>query len=253
MFIKKREIYNLFNQVIYSITIKNNNNYEITFNNFGGYVHSVKIPYKNEPNKFEDVILGYDDFNQCLEAPDYFNSIIGRVSNRISNSKFILNNSLYQVSNNDGDNHLHGGREGFNKKIWTINHLSKNDKEIVCELGYVSKNLEEGYPGNLDCKVTYILNNQNEFIIKNSAISDEDTIVNMTNHNYWNFHGHGNHYKNITDHTVKIFSSNVCENNDQSIPTGKILPVKNTQFDFIDNTKITQNSSYIDIRKRHMI
>lgn len=241
MFIKKRKIYSLFNQVIYSITIKNNNNYEITFYNFGGYVHSVKIPYKNEPNKFEDVILGYDDFNQCLEAPDYFNSIIGRVSNRISNSKFILNNSLYQVSNNDGDNHLHGGREGFNKKIWTINHLSKNDKEIVCELGYVSKNLEEGYPGNLDCKVTYILNNQNEFIIKNSAISDEDTIVNMTNHNYWNFHGHGNHYKNITDHTVKIFSSNVCKNNDQSIPTGKILPVKNTQFDFIDNTKITQN------------
>ena len=125
---KKREIYNLFNQVIYSITIKNNNNYEITFNNFGGYVHSVKIPYKNEPNKFEDVILGYDDFNQCLEAPDYFNSIIGRVSNRISNSKFILNNSLYQVSNNDGDNHLHGGREGFNKKFGLLIILVKTIK-----------------------------------------------------------------------------------------------------------------------------
>ncbi len=108
-------------------------------------------------------------------------------------------------------------------------------------MGYVSVNLEEGYPGNLDCKVTYTLNNNNEFIINNSAVSDADTIVNITNHNYWNFHGHGDHYKNITDHTVKIFSSNVCENNEQSIPTGKTLSVQNTQFDFIEEKVITQN------------
>jgi len=226
---------------IHSITLINDNNFKIIFYTYGGYIHNVIIPYKNKPDKFEDVILGYDDFNQCLEAPGYFNSIIGRVGNRISNSKFTLNNNTYQLFNNVGDNHLHGGKEGFNKKIWSINDLTKNDNELICELGYISKNLEEGYPGNLDCRVTYTLNNENEFIIKNFAVSDADTIVNITNHNYWNFHGHGDHYKNITDHTVKIFSSSVCENNEKSIPTGKILPVENTQFDFIKEKIITQD------------
>ena len=185
--------------------------------------------------------MGYGNFKQCLEAPGYFNSIIGRVGNRISNSEFTLNNNVYKLSNNIGENHLHGGKEGFNKKIWSINNLNKNDEDIVCELGYVSKNLEEGYPGNLICKVTYTFNNENEFIITNSAISDADTIVNITNHNYWNFHGHSDYYQNISDHTVKIFSSRVCENDIESIPTGKILPVKNTQFDFTEEKIITQD------------
>lgn len=237
----KKKINSINGDDIYSVTFINDNDYKITFYTYGGYIHNIIIPYKNNPNKFEDVILGYDDFNQCLEAPGYFNSIIGRVGNRISNSEFTLNNNTYKLFNNIGVNHLHGGKEGFNKKIWSINSLRKSDKDIVCELGYVSKNLEEGYPGNLVCKVTYTLNNKNEFIITNSAISDADTIVNITNHNYWNFHGHGDHYKNIIEHTVKIFSSKVFENNEQSIPTGKILSVENTQFDFIDEKIITQD------------
>jgi aldose 1-epimerase len=145
------------------------------------------------------------------------------------------------LHNNVGDDHLHGGKEGFNKKIWSINSLIKNENEIICELGYVSKHLEEGYPGELVCTVTYILNNSNEFIIKNTAVSNEDTLVNITNHNYWNFHGHGDYYKNITDHTVKILSSKVFENNDKSIPTGNILAVDNTQYDFVENKIITQD------------
>ena len=236
----KEKINSIKGKDIYSITFINDNNFKITFYTYGGYIHNVIIPYKNDPNKFEDVILGYDNFNDCLKASDYFNSIIGRVGNRISNSKFILNKNTYKLFSNTGVNHLHGGKEGFNKKVWSINQISKNDNEIICELGYVSKNLEEGYPGNLDSTVSYILNNQNEFIIKHSAVCDEDTIVNMTNHNYWNFHGHGDYYNNITNHTVKIFSSSVYENNEEFIPTGKILPVKNTQFDFKNEKIITQ-------------
>ena len=237
----KKKIHSISGVDIYSITLINDNNYKITFYTYGGYIHNVVIPYKNNPDKFEDVILGYDDVDHWLKAPGYFNSIIGRVGNRISNSKFSLNGNTYKLFNNVGDNHLHGGKEGFNKKIWSINNLSKNDHELICELSYVSENLEEGYPGNLDCRVTYTLNNENEFIINNSAVSDADTIVNITNHNYWNFHGHGDYYKNIVDHTVKIFSSSVFENNDQSLPTGKILSVKNTQFDFIEEKAITQD------------
>ena len=236
----KQKIDTVNGEDIYCITFINDNNFKITFYTYGGYIHNVIIPYKNNPDKFEDVILGYGDFNKCMEGSGYFNSIIGRVCNRISNSEFTLNNNTYKLFNNIGDDHLHGGNEGFDKKIWSIYYLKKNDTELKCELGYMSKNLDQGYPGNLDCKVTYSLNNKNEFMIKNSAVSDADTIVNITNHNYWNFHGHGDHYKNITDHTIKIFSSYVFENNEQLIPTGKILPVENTQFDFIDEKIITQ-------------
>ena len=237
---KKKIVNSINGNNIYSITFINDNNFQITFYTYGGYIHNIILPYKDNPGKFEDVILGYDDWDQCLEAPGYFNSIIGRVGNRISNSKFLLNNKSYRLHNNVGNDHLHGGKKGFNKKIWSISNLAKNDTEITCELRYYSHNLEEGYPGNLDCKVTYSLNNKNEFKIFNTAVSDEDTLVNITNHNYWNFHGHGNHYKNITDHTVRIFSKNFRENNNLSIPTGKVLPVKNTKYDFVDNKIITQ-------------
>ena len=236
----KEKINSINGNDIHSITFINDNNFKITFYTYGGYIHNIIIPYKNDPDRFEDVILGYGDFNQCLEATDYFNSIIGRVSNRISNSKFTLNNKLYKLTNNLDEHHLHGGTEGFNKKIWSINNLIKNDNEINCELSYVSKDLEEGYPGNLDCKITYTLNNSNEFIIKNTANSDADTIVNITNHNYWNFHGHKEFYKNITGHTIRIFSPYVHENNIDSIPTGKILSVKNTKYDFLNKKIITQ-------------
>ena len=161
----KKKINSINGEDIYSITFINDNNFKITFYTYGGYIHNVIIPYKNNPDKFEDVILGYDDFNQCLEAPGYFNSIIGRVGNRISNSKFVLNNNTYTLFNNAGDDHLHGGKEGFNKKVWSIKNLIRNNNELICELGYLSKNLDEGYPGNLDCRVIYTLNNDNEFTI----------------------------------------------------------------------------------------
>jgi aldose 1-epimerase len=236
-----KEKINSINAVdVYSVTFINDNDFSITFYTYGGYIHNILIPYKNEPYKFEDVILGYNNFNDCLEAPGYFNSIIGRVGNRISNSEFELNNQKYKLSKNIDPNHLHGGIEGFNKKIWKINNFNETQNEISCELGYYSNNLEEGYPGNLDCTATYTLNNENEFIIKYIALSDEDTLVNITNHNYWNFHGHGDYYKNITDHNVAVFSDFVCVNNENSIPTGKLFKVKNTHFDLSQEKNITQ-------------
>ena len=236
-----KEKINSINAVdVYAVTFINDNDFSITFYTYGGYIHNILIPYKNEPYKFEDVILGYNNFSDCLEAPGYFNSIIGRVGNRISNSEFELNNQKYKLSKNIDPNHLHGGIEGFNKKIWKINNVNETQNELRCELKYFSENFEEGYPGNLDCTATYTLNNENEFIIKYTALSDEDTLVNITNHNYWNFHGHGNYYKNITDHNVTIFSDFVCENNENAIPTGKLLKVKNTHFDLSQEKNITQ-------------
>ena len=237
------------NREINVVTFTNDNNFTISFYTFGGYINSVLIPYRDDYSKFEDVILGYENLEDCKSASSYFNAIIGRVGNRISNSEFVLNNYTYRLSNNDGNNHLHGGKEGFNKKIWKINNIEKNSDELICELSYISKNLEEGYPGNLTCTTTYKLNNENEFIIKYSAVSDSDTIVNMTNHNYWNFHGHGKYYQNISNHNVTLYSERVCLNDSNVIPTGKLVNVKNTHFDLLEEKNITQkflNSGGID-------
>jgi len=225
---------------INEISFTNDNNFVVSFYNFGGYVHRVLIPYKKNPNIFEDVLLGYEKFEDCQISPDYFNCIVGRVGNRIANAEFELNNKKYKLSNNVGSNHLHGGEFGFNRKIWNINAINENKNELSCELGYFSQHLEEGYPGNLNCKTTYTLNNKNEFIIKFSASSDKDTVVNMTNHNYWNFHGHSNYYQNIKNHSIKIYSHYVCESDSAAIPTGNLINVRNTKFDFLNRKNISQ-------------
>ena len=213
------------------IEIKNSNNYKIKFYTYGGYIHEVLIPRIKNPSIQEDVLLGYGDFEDILKADGYFNSIIGRVCNRISNSRFILNDIEHNLYPNVPPDHLHGGKEGFNKKIWKLDGLKKDKNSVRCYLSYLSKNLEENYPGNLYCKTTYEFNESNEFIINFEASSDKDTIVNLTNHNYWNFHGHKDFYQNIVDHNVKIESNFICENNKNSIPTGKILNVNSTKFD----------------------
>ena len=164
---------------------------------------------------------------------DIFNitCIVGRVCGRIPNSRFYLNNKEYILYPNDGKNHLHGGQSGFNKKIWKIDKLEKYSDEITCSLYYKSTNLEENYPGNLDCIVEYIFNNNNELFIRFNANSDEDTFVNLTNHNYWNFHGHNNFYQNIVNHKIKILADSYCETNENLIATGHIAKSLNTKYD----------------------
>ena len=239
------KVHNDYKKDITSINLINDNNFEICFYNYGGYIHNIFIPYKKNEKIREDVILGYDDQKQLIEAPGYFNSIIGRVGNRINNSKFTLNKKVYNLNSNIYPNHLHGGNEGFNKKIWEIVDLKKNKNEMICKMRYYSKHLEEGYPGNLECYATYLFNNDNEFTIQYEAISDQDTILNLTNHNYWNFHGHGNEYQNIENHIVCVKSKSICETDENSIPTGKILDVEGTKFnlnnDFLINDAFLKN------------
>ncbi len=222
---------NKYNIDIDVIEIKNSNNYKIKFYSLGGYINEIHIPYLNDISTHEDVILGYDKLDDILEGQDYFNFIIGRVCNRISNSQFTLNKRNYKLYSNDNNHCIHGGKKGFSNKIWKINEIKKKENFIRCTMNYYSKDMEENFPGNLECTTTYELNNKNEFKIIYQAKTDQDTIVNMTNHNYWNFHGHKSEYQNIIDHYVKINSEFICENNDQAIPTGKLLNVKNTKYD----------------------
>ena len=226
---------------VFSLTFINNNNYKINFYNFGGYIHQIHIPYQSNKERTEDVLLGYNDFDDCKISRGYFNSIIGRVGNRIGNAKFNLNNKEYNLFKNDPPNHLHGGEEGFNKKIWKILKIEENSNFLSCTMEYVSPHLEENYPGNLDCKAKFTLNNNNESIISFCAKTDEDTIVNLTNHNYWNFHGHKNNYQNIVNHNVFIEADHICEIDESYIPTGKIISVKDTKFDLNNTFHISQN------------
>jgi aldose 1-epimerase len=245
----KKIIHSISGNDIHSITIVNDNNFKITFYTYGGYIHEVHIPYHNQEDKTEDVLLGYGNIDGVLESHGYFNTIVGRVANRIGSSKFIIEDNEYQLYSNDNSNHLHGGKVGFNKKIWKIENIKETKNSIKCIMKYLSKDMEENYPGNLDCTVTYELNNNNELLINFVATSDKDTIVNMTNHNYWNFHGHTNSYQNNEDHVVCINSKSICETDEQSIPTGKILDVEGSKFDLQKDFLINKdflNSGGID-------
>ena len=236
MKIKKKQIYKN-NDNIYLIEFINDNNFKFKFLNLGCYIKSIKIPYLNS-EKSEDVILGYKNLKDIKNDKSYFNATIGRVAGRISNSFFELDKKKYTLFNNDKKHHLHGGMYGFNKKIWQIMKLKKEYNYASCTMIYNSPHLEEGYPGNLKCYVKYSLNNQNQIIIDFKAKTDKKTLVNLTNHNYWNFNGHNNFYNNIANHEILINARKYYEVNRDLLPTGRILNVKKTTFDFTKFKKI---------------
>ena len=253
---KISKLSNNYNLDIHIIDIINSNNYKIKFYTYGGYMHEVHIPTYSDSSQQEDVLLGYGSIKDIIDADGYFNSIIGRVCNRIGKSKFNLNNKEYQLYPNTPPDHLHGGKEGFNKKIWKLDDIKKEKNYVRCTLKYLSSHLEENYPGNLECKTIYELNDNNEILITFEVFTDRDTIVNLTNHNYWNFHGHKDFYQNISDHYVRVASNFICENDENSIPTGRILNVSNTKYDltkyylikdrFLDTGGIDNNYSLVD-------
>jgi aldose 1-epimerase len=211
---------------VFLYTLKNKNGIEIKITNFGGIVHSLKIPDKD--GKFEDILLGFKDFKGYLGSENpYFNCLVGRFGNRIANAKFSLEGKEYLLAANDGPNHLHGGKKGFDKVVWNVKETNKSNE---LELSYFSPDGEEGYPGNLQVDVTYILTDKNEFIIKYLAKTDKTTPVNLTHHAYFNFSG--NAKTDVLGHLVKIEASNYTEVNANLVPTGKNPPVEGTPFDF---------------------
>ena len=241
MEISKKKLATINNKIIYSIELENDNGFRFNFINFGCCIRNIIIPYSKKNNKFEDVVLGYKNLDNIINDKSYFNCIIGRVAGRISNSSFFLNNKKYNLHNNEKKHHLHGGKCGFNKKIWNIKNLENNNDSVVCTMNYKSVHLEEGYPGNLECYTKYSLNNKNQITVEFEANSDRDTLVNLTNHNYWNFNGHLKYYNNIENHILSINSNKYCEVDNELIPSGKIINTTKTKFDFNNPKKISYN------------
>lgn len=211
----------------------NSNGLEVRIMNYGGIVTHLKVPDKN--GKIEDVVLGYDNLEDYIKATPYFGAIVGRYGNRIAKGKFTLDGIEYKLAINNNENHLHGGIKGFDKVVWDAETF-KNENSVGLKLHYLSKDMEEGYPGNLDVSVVYMIKESNEIEIDYSATTDKKTVVNLTQHSYFNLTG--NTKRDILDHIVLINADNLVPVNAGLIPIGTLLPVNETPFDFNKLTKV---------------
>jgi len=214
-------------------TLKNKSGMQVSITNFGATVVSILAPDK--AGKTADVALGYDTLDGYELNKNYLGVLVGRYGNRIAHGKFSIDGTEYTLAKNNGDNSLHGGIKGFNKALWTAKDVSKGGEPAV-EMKYVSKDGEEGYPGNLSVTVVYTLTNKNELKIDYSATTDKKTVVNLTNHTYFNLAGQGN--GDILKQELTINADKFTPTDKNLIPTGELRPVDSTPFDFRKPTAI---------------
>lgn len=213
--------------------LKNTLGTEMAVTNLGGVIVSLKTADRS--GVFEDIVLGYDSLSGYLKAPSFFGALVGRYGNRIAKGKFTLDGKTYTLARNNGENHLHGGLKGFDKVVWNATpSVSENGASL--KLTYVSKDMEEGYPGTLDVEVTYTLTNNNELKIEYNATADKKTIVNLTNHTYFNLSG--NTKRDILNEVLSVSASKYIPVDKTLIPTGEIESVSGTPFDFTAPTVI---------------
>ncbi len=211
-------------------TLTNNNNVTVKITNYGAIITSVEMPDKN--GTVENVVCGFDNLEQYTSETyvancPYFGAIIGRFGNRIAKGLMEIEGKTYKLAINNGPNHLHGGISGFDKKLWNA-EVIENAEEIGVELTYTSEDGEENYPGNLKVTCKYTLNNKNELGLEYFAETDKTTAVNITNHTYFNLTAGK---ENILNHELKLTATKMTEMIEQ-IPTGKIISVEGTPFDF---------------------
>ncbi len=208
-------------------TLKNSNNMSVDIINYGGTIVSILMPDKN--GKIADIALGFDDIKRYMENDAYMGALIGRHGNRIEGAEFELNGKFYELVKNDGNNHLHGGTIGFHNVVWNVEIQEENGVQKLV-LTHTSPDGEENYPGNLKVKVEYSLSEENELKIDYDAVSDKDTVVNLTNHAYFNLAGHDS--GDVLKHQIYINADKFTPVNDECIPTGEIRDVKGTVMDF---------------------
>ncbi len=220
--------------------LENNNGVKIAITNYGGRIVSIIVPDKE--GNFDDINLGYNTIDDYKKFPEqYFGALIGRYGNRIAKGKFSIDGNEYSLPTNDGVNHLHGGAFGYHKAVWNVEGNSATE----LKLQYLSPDMDEGYPGNLDINVTYSLNDENELRIEYSATTDKKTVVNLTNHAYFNLAGEGSG-KTINDHILMVNADYYTPVDQTLIPTGELAPVEGTPFDFRNPKPVSQ-----DIESEH--
>ncbi len=218
---------------VYEFTLQNPGGMRVKIINYGAIVMSIEVPDRN--GKLGDVILGYDDLDGYINDNSYQGAIVGRYGNRIAKGKFTLEDIEHQVTVNDGENHLHGGRKGFFKSIWNSEPI-QSETDPALKLTYLSPDGEEGYPGNVNIEVIYTITEENALKIEYTGTTDKITILNPTHHSYFNLKADPN--KTILDNELMINADKTTEVGAGLIPTGKLVDVENTPMDFRTPTKI---------------
>jgi aldose 1-epimerase len=216
---------------VYLYTLRNTQGTEVKIANYGGIVVSISVPDKD--GKIGDVVLGFDRLEDYLKGHPYFGAIVGRYGNRIAKGRFALGGKTYSLVTNNNENHLHGGLKGFDKVVWKAEPFTSVEGAGL-KLHYLSKDGEEGYPGNLKVAVIYTLTHRNELRIEYAASTDKPTVVNLTNHSYFNLAGTGT----ILDHELVIDAAKFVPVGKGLIPTGQLQSVKGTPMDFTISEKI---------------
>src|SRR5471030_29249 len=216
--------------------LRNSHGLQATVITYGATLQSLKVPDRN--GKAEDIVLGFDNVQGYQAGTAYFGATIGRYGNRLANGAFELDGQHYQVPKNDGPNSLHGGTQGFDKHVWKA-EPSKTDDSVGVTLTYLSKDGEMGFPGNIKTEVTYSLTEKNELRIEYKASTDKPTVLNLTNHSYFNLAGAGN--GDVLKQLVTLHADHYTPVNDKLIPTGELLAVSGTPMDFTQPTAIGKN------------
>ena len=229
--------------VIKEYKLINKNGVSVMILSYGGIISEINTPNKN--GDIENIVLNHESNQEYLTDSFYLGGVIGRYANRIAKSTFKLDENIFHLDKNEGENHLHGGYNGFHKKHWELIEYDKKQKFVILSIN--SLDLESGYPGNLNCNVKYSLNDQNEFKIEFFAKSDKDTIFNPTSHSYFNLNPAKN---SILEHKLKINSDNYIPINYECLPNGSIESVLNTPFDFTRFKKIDEeiNNDYEQLK-----
>ncbi len=211
-------------------TLTNANGIELKAISYGGIITSLRVP--DRTGKMDDIVLGFDSLDGYLKDPPFFGAIIGRYGNRIGKGQFTLDGKTYKLATNNGPNHLHGGNKGFDKVVWTVEPVGRNGLAF----SRVSPDGEEGYPGNLQVRVTYTLTDKNQLIVDYRASTDKATPVNLTQHSYFNLAGQAS--GDILGHELTLHADRYTPVDDTLIPTGELAPVDGTPFDFRKPTVI---------------
>ena len=232
--VKKEDFGKADGQNVALYTLTNRKGVEAKITTYGGIVVSLKVPDRN--GKIDDIVLGFDNLDDYLKGnSSYFGALIGRYGNRIAKGQFTLGGADYKLATNNGENHLHGGIKGFDKVVWNARSPKAKDGASLT-LTYLSRDGEEGYPGNLGVTVTYTLTEDNELRIDYSATTDRETVVNLTHHSYFSLAGQGN--GDILNHQLVISADRFTPVDAGLIPTGELREVKGTPFDFSQPTAI---------------
>lgn len=221
---------------VYLYTMENGNGMKVSVTDFGANIVRILVPDRN--GRTADVVLGYDSVQGYEKNIPGYGSFIGRHANRIGGAKFAIGGTVYELEKNDGANNLHSGSRSYNKYVYEA-ELSDTDESSSIEFSRMSPDMEQGFPGNLSLAVRYTLTDDNELILEYSAVSDQETVINLTNHSYFNLSGHGS--GDILKHRAAVYADRFTPTTDDLIPTGEIREVSGTPMDFREPKAVGQD------------